>query len=97
MVLFTLVTDANLFKVVVDKLTCRFIPLYVTGTCTLAIVMVADYPDPTSLPGGRRTGPVSDTTTYYGIWRVAKNVVDMCVTLGKVGWQPTGMDKYLPL
>ena len=59
--------------------------------------MVADYPDPKSLPGGRRTGPESDTATYFNIWRIAKNVVDMCVEWGKVGWQPTGMDKHASL
>ena len=84
-------------KVVVYELTYRFFLLLDAGTCTLAIVMIADYPDPNSLPGGRKTGPVSDTTTYYGIWRVAKNLVDTCVTWGKVGWQPTGMDNFVSL
>lgn len=58
--------------------------------------MVVDFPDPNSLPGGLKTGPLSDTTTYLNIWRIAKNLVDSCVTKGEMGWQPTGMDKSSP-
>ena len=61
------------------------------GTCTLAIVMVQDFPDPASLPGGYKTGPPTDSSTYYNLWKVAGNLVERCVKGGQVGWQPTGM------
>lgn len=59
--------------------------------------MVADFPNATSLPGGYRTGPLYDTSTYYNLWKIATNVVDRCVIdRGEVGWQPTGMNRNLP-
>lgn len=53
--------------------------------------MVADFPNATSLPGGYKTGPPCETSTYYNLWKVAGNVVQRCVIdRGAVGWQPTG-------
>ena len=64
------------------------------GTCTIAIVMIVDFPHPSQLPGGKKKGPLSDTSTYHDIWEIAKNVVEQCVLRsGQVGWQPAGMDK----
>ena len=63
----------------------------------MAIVMVADFPNASSLPGGYKTGPPSDTSSYFSLWKVAKNVVERCVIgQGVVGWQPTGIDPNLP-
>lgn len=64
---------------------------YTFGTCTLAIVMVSDFPNPDSLPGGLKKGPPADTGTYYNIWALAEDLVDQCVkNEGEVGWQATG-------
>lgn len=53
--------------------------------------MLSDFPNPDSLPGGLKTGPPSDTTTYYNIWRVGEDLVERCVKArGEVGWQATG-------
>ena len=66
-------------------------PLSTTGTCTIAIVIVSDFPDPSALPGGFRTGPPTDTATYLGVNKIVENVVDRCVvSKGQAGWQPTG-------
>lgn len=54
--------------------------------------MLQDFPNAVSLPGGRKTGPPSDSSTYYNLWKVARNVVERCVRNGQVGWQQTGMD-----
>lgn len=53
--------------------------------------MLSDFPKPDSLPGGLKTGPPSDTTTYYNIWKVGEDLVERCVKArGEVGWQATG-------
>ena len=71
------------------QLTCH---CFEPGTCTLAIVMVQDFPNPASLPGGSKTGPSSDSTTYYNLWKVAGNLIEQCVMRrGEMGWQSTGM------
>lgn len=61
------------------------------GTCTLAIIIVGDFPIPDMLPGGYRTGPPTDLTTYLNLNRVAANLVEQCVFgRSEAGWQPTG-------
>ncbi len=58
--------------------------------------MVADFPDPASLPGGAKRGQASDMSTYYNLWRVAENVIERCVQgRGEMGWQATGMEQSL--
>lgn len=53
--------------------------------------MVDDFPRPATLPGGYRTGPPTDTTTYNNLNRVAAKLVERCVfEERKAGWQPTG-------
>lgn len=61
------------------------------GTCTLAILMVQDFPMPVKLPGGYKTGPPTDSTTYLNLNRVAANLVEKCVVdIGEAGWQVAG-------
>lgn len=71
------------------------------GTCTLAIVMVEDFPNRASLPGGPKSGPLSDFSTYANIFEIAENLVHGCVQRrGEVGWQPTGkqnLNRFLNL
>lgn len=57
--------------------------------------MVSDFPNRTDLPGGYKTGPPSDTSTYYNLWKVATNLVERCVDRGELGWQATGMNQTL--
>lgn len=58
--------------------------------------MLSDFPNPTTLPGGYKTGQPADTSTYYNIWKAAENVVDTCVKgRGEVGWQATGIKPSL--
>ena len=57
--------------------------------------MVSDFPNRPDLPGGYKTGPPSDTSTYYNIWKVAMNLVERCVDRGELGWQATGMNQTL--
>lgn len=65
------------------------------GTCTLAIVMVRDFPNPASLPGGLKTGPPSDFSTWIALWKVADNLVKQCVQRqGEMGWQQAGMEYF---
>ena len=60
--------------------------------------MISDFPDPSSLPGGTKTGLPSDSTSYFNLWKVAENVYRQCVKgQGKTGWQPTGMKQILSL
>ena len=57
--------------------------------------MIGDFPDPDSLPGGRRTGPLSDISTYRMLLVVATNIVQHCVQLrGEMGWQSAGMISF---
>ena len=66
------------------------------GTCTLAIVMVADVPNPEMLPGGAKKGPLADTSTYRDIWKTADNVITQClIRRGALGWQATGMSSII--
>lgn len=61
------------------------------GTCTLAIVMIQDFSNPASLPGGYKSGPPSDLSTYHNLWEVAESLVAQCgKRRGELGWQPTG-------
>ena len=67
-----------------------------SGTCTLAMVMVRDFPNPASLPGGYKTGPDSDFSTYYTVWTIADALVHQCVLRnGEMGWQTAGMDCFI--
>lgn len=53
--------------------------------------MVEDFPNQASLPGGPKTGPLSDFSTYANILKIAESIVHECVKRrGEVGWQPTG-------
>ena len=62
------------------------------GTCTLAIVMVQDFPSPALLPGGPKTGPKSDFSSWVALWKIADNLVRQCVVRrGEMGWQQAGM------
>ena len=56
--------------------------------------MIQDFPNPALLPGGYRSGPPSDLSTYRNLWKVAENLVEQCVKRrGQMGWQPTGTDQ----
>lgn len=56
--------------------------------------MVEDFPHQASLPGGPKTGPLSDFSTYSDILKIAKDLVRECVERrGEVGWQPTGKNE----
>ena len=67
-----------------------------SGTCTLAIVMIRDVPNPEVLPGGAKKGPPSDTSSYRDLWKIAENVVTQCLTRrGQMGWQVTGMSSII--
>ena len=67
------------------------------GTCTLALVMVQDFPNPASLPGGSKTGPPTDHSTYFTLLKVAQNVVQQCVQRrSEMGWQQAGMKITFP-
>ena len=56
--------------------------------------MIEDLPDPASLPGGSKTGPTSDVSTYYTLGGIARNLVQQCVdSRGETGWQPAGMSQ----
>lgn len=64
----------------------------VLGTCTLAIVMIGDVPNPDLLPGGKKKGPPSDTSSYRDLWKIADNLIEQCVMRrGQMGWEVTGM------
>ena len=80
----------NLPKNSHSQLTCIILFLH-PGTCTLAIVMLSDFPNPAFLPGGYKTGQTADTSTYYNIWKAAGNVIETCFQDRRaVGWQATG-------
>ncbi|KAF6224634.1 hypothetical protein HO173_012977 [Letharia columbiana] len=69
---------------------------YTFGTCTLALIIVRDFPIPDMLPGGYKTGPPTEATTYLNLNRVAASLVESCVIRkGEAGWQPTGQDDGL--
>lgn len=53
--------------------------------------MIEDFPRPHTLPGGYKSGPPTDSTTYQNLNRIAANLVDRCVFDDeRGGWQPTG-------
>ena len=59
--------------------------------CTLAIIIMREFPVPAMLLGGYRTGLPMDATTYLNLNRVAANLIQRCVLgNGEAGWQPTG-------
>ena len=58
--------------------------------------MVGDVPHPELLPGGAKKGPLSDTSTYRDLWKIADNVITQCLTRrGELGWQVTGMSSII--
>ena len=59
----------------------------------MAIIIIQDFPLPYALPGGFKTGPATDSTTYMNLNRVAVHLVERCIFgNGEAGWQPTGQD-----
>ena len=56
--------------------------------------MLQDFPQPATLPGGRKTGPLTDYSTYHALWEIAENLIQNCmIRYGQEGWQPAGMNQ----
>lgn len=57
----------------------------------LSEAMIQDFPMPAMLPGGYKTGPPTDSTTYLNLNRVAASLVERCmVGFEEAWWQLTG-------
>ena len=60
--------------------------------------MIDDFPIPSALPGGFKTGPPTDSSTYANLNRLAGSLVKACVIDdGEAGWMVTGRENGIGL